>query len=452
MTHQTPKQFEETALRGLSIQDLEAPALARNLAWLLLVAVFFGLLVLIWMPWQQNVRGMGEVIAFSPLERRQEIESPIKGRLKAWYVQEGSQVKKGDLMVVVQDNDPEYVSRLQRQRETLVNQISFNQSKVMAYELRVQDYAVALSATTASAQAKLESTRAKMDLEQRELQASEAGLLTARLNLERENALQEKGLSSQRSNELATLTYQKNLADVNKAKAKITSASFDIKQAQADKNKAEASSRAQINSAQASLEESRASLEKSHAELLKLETSLARQATQEVRAPRDGTILKLHTFSESVFVKEGEKLATLVPDTQERAVELYMNGNDVPLITAGREVRLQFEGWPALQFSGWPSAAVGTFGGEVVLVDATDSKDGKFRIVVRPKNTQRSDQEASWPDSRFLRQGVKVKGWVLLDTVPVGYELWRQFNGFPPRMEQSSKKDLSDLIKRKSKK
>jgi hypothetical protein len=36
-----------------------------------------------------------------------------------------------------------------------------------------------------------------------------------------------------------------------------------------------------------------------------------------------------------------------------------------------------------------------------------------------------------WPDARFLRQGVKTKGWVLLNVVPLGFEVWRQFNGFP---------------------
>jgi hypothetical protein len=27
-----------------------------------------------------------------------------------------------------------------------------------------------------------------------------------------------------------------------------------------------------------------------------------------------------------------------------------------------------------------------------------------------------------------------VSGWILLDRVRLGYELWRQFNGFPPRL------------------
>ena len=36
------------------------------------------------------------------------------------------------------------------------------------------------------------------------------------------------------------------------------------------------------------------------------------------------------------------------------------------------------------------------------------------------------------PDQRFVRFGSKARGWVLLDTVSVGYEIWRQLNNFPP--------------------
>jgi len=127
-----------------------------------------------------------------------------------------------------------------------------------------------------------------------------------------------------------------------------------------------------------------------------------------------------------VFVKAGTVLAVLVPDTEVRAVELYVSGNDLPLLAIGRPVRLQFEGWPAVQFSGWPSVAVGTFGGTVGVIDASDDGTGNFRILVFP------DSGMSWPSGLYLRQGVRVVGWVLLDSVRLGWELWRQFNGFPP--------------------
>jgi hypothetical protein len=41
-------------------------------------------------------------------------------------------------------------------------------------------------------------------------------------------------------------------------------------------------------------------------------------------------------------------------------------------------------------------------------------------------------EDEPWPSGAFLRQGVRVNGWVFLDRVKLGYELWRRFNGFPP--------------------
>jgi hypothetical protein len=128
-------------------------------------------------------------------------------------------------------------------------------------------------------------------------------------------------------------------------------------------------------------------------------------------------------------VKAGDGLLVIVPDTEDRAVELWIAGNDMPLLSDGRPVRLQFEGWPAVQFTGWPSVAVGTFGGHVALIDSTDDGSGRFRILVRP------DTNEPWPTGLYLRQGVRVNGWVLLDSVKLGYELWRRFNGFPPTVK-----------------
>ena len=109
------------------------------------------------------------------------------------------------------------------------------------------------------------------------------------------------------------------------------------------------------------------------------------------------------------------------------------------VISYGSPVRLQFEGWPALQLVGWPSIAVGTFGGEVMLIDPTDNGQGKFRILVGPKpDVVTRDGKAveirDWPENQWLRQGIRANGWVLLQEVPLWFEIWRQVNGFPPAL------------------
>ena len=137
-------------------------------------------------------------------------------------------------------------------------------------------------------------------------------------------------------------------------------------------------------------------------------------------------------------VKEGDQLFVIVPETSELAVELCVSGNDMPLIKEGDNVRLQFEGWPAVQFVGWPSVAVGTFGGKVNRVFPTDDAKGNFRVLVSPHKT--TDTDSEWPDDRYLRQGVRANGWVLLKQVPLGYEVWRQLNGFPPTVADEQPK------------
>jgi hypothetical protein len=80
-----------------------------------------------------------------------------------------------------------------------------------------------------------------------------------------------------------------------------------------------------------------------------------------------------------------------------------------------------------VQFAaGWPSAAVGTFGGRIAAVDGADNGKGKFRVIIRPLDAE------PWPSDMFLRQGARTNGWVLLNEVSLGYEIWRQLNGFPP--------------------
>jgi hypothetical protein len=46
----------------------------------------------------------------------------------------------------------------------------------------------------------------------------------------------------------------------------------------------------------------------------------------------------------------------------------------------------------------------------------------------------------TWPDQQMLRQGNQAIGWVFLNRVPLGYEIWRRLNGFPPVLAPGGKK------------
>ena len=78
--------------------------------------------VVLFLPWQQNVRGDGEVTALRPQDRPQTVPALIAGRIEAWNVAEGQYVTTGTRLVEISEVDekfldPALVERLAEQVE-----------------------------------------------------------------------------------------------------------------------------------------------------------------------------------------------------------------------------------------------------------------------------------------------------------------------------------------------
>lgn len=337
---ETPTFLTENPAYQLPVlSEVKLPRASRAAGRILLILLVLFIGFLIFTPWIQTAFGLGSITALDPAERTQPIHSLVKGRIKQWYVHDGSKVRKGDPIVELVDNDMQLMTRLQSERDAVAH--------------------------------KRDTLRLAME--------------TAQLNYERQNALSEQGLAARKEYEQAKIRWK----------------------------------------------ELKASYAQASADLNKIEVQLSRQGSQTVYAPRDGFIMHITAGGIATQVKEGDILATFVPENVTRAVELYVNGLDAPLVYPGRKVRLVFEGWPTVQFSGWPAVAIGTFSGDVISVDASVSPNGKFRVLVG------ENKNDPWPDAHFLRMGAQAKGWVLLNEVPLGFELWRKMNNFPPVYDQS---------------
>jgi len=150
-----------------------------------------------------------------------------------------------------------------------------------------------------------------------------------------------------------------------------------------------------------------------------------------ITAPQDGYITKAIQVGLGETIKEGEKIVSIMPANSKLAVEMYIRPIDLPLVQKGEHVRIQFDGWPAIVFSGWPNTSYGTYGGTVVAIDNFISDNGLYRVLVAP-----DPKDHPWPDA--LRVGAGSNSMLLLNDVPVWYELWRQINGFPPDFYKSS--------------
>lgn len=404
-----------------------AQLLARILGVLLIAVIA----ILTFTPWVQTSVGHGRVVAYAPLERQQEIEAPINGRIVKWYVREGSSVKQGDPVVDISDNDPEIMTRLREERTAVSSRIDAIRNRADAIQGRIEMLKASRENAISAAKSRVGMATQRRKAAAQALEAAKAGERVSKANIDRQRELEAKGLASRRALELAELDYARASTDVDRAMASLQAAESEVLAIRADLLKVETDASASIEDATASMASARSDEQSAKAELARLDVRLSRQSAQAVVAPRDGVILRLIANQATEQVKAGDALAVIVPNTEDRAVELWIDGNDVPLVSEGRKVRLQFEGWPAIQFSGWPSVAVGTFGGEVALVDATDDGYGRFRVVIVP------DGQEPWPGSPYLRQGGRANGWIMLNEVRLGWELWRQFNGFPPSVPMS---------------
>lgn len=416
----------------LGLHSIAVPRAQRILSRVLLALLLTLALALTITPWQQNVTGSGRVIAFRPDERPQNIEAPVEGRITKWYVVEGSKVKKGDPIVDLSDNDPDILERMKLEREATAGVITAGQRRVQSTEDRIRGLEETLKTGVAAAQARVQMGADRVTAAEQSLEAAKSGLMTAKLQIDRQKGLSARGLTSTRNVELAELDWQQKTAEVERSTASLSAARNERISLEAELLRVTADSQSRIDEGWALQASAQSDVAKGRAELTKVDVRVARQSTQRIFAPADGTVFRVEARQSGDLLKPGDVLGVLVPQTGNKVVELFMNGNDVPLISVGRHVRLQFEGWPALQFSGWPSIAVGTFGGRVALVDATDNGKGMFRVLVEP-----DPNEDTWPGPNYLRQGVRANGWILLNQVPLGYEFWRQFNGFPPVIAQA---------------
>jgi len=404
-------------------------------AWLFVLLPIFSL----FLPWQQNINGKGYISAYAPAGRQQTIQSPVSGRIEQWYVKEGSKVKKGDLLLEVSDIDPQLPERLQQQREVTQAKLAAKQQEFEAYQIQIERLETVRDMKVTTAQYKLDMAGQKMRSAGESLASARARYDTAQQQQQRLQRLLNEGLVSQRDFELAERDAIIAGRSLNSAQATLQSTQAGKNGAEADINQFRADAQAKIDSTIATLNKISSELEDIRNSLVSNDVNIARQSTQWINAPQNGAVLRLLKNPQGDIIKQGDPLLVLVPDTSDRAVEVWVSGNDAPLILPGHHARLMFEGWPAVQFVGWPEVAVGTFGGTVAFVDASDNGKGKFRVLIVP-----DESDHLWPSSRFLRQGGQVKAWILLEEVSIGFEIWRQLNGFPPMLTpEHPNQDLS---------
>jgi multidrug resistance efflux pump len=408
-----------------------ARSLANITFYLLLLFVFAGIFV----PWQQTSRCEGMVTARNPNERRQVFLSAAKGVIK-WQkdqLQEGSLVEQGEKLMEIETLAKDQLELTRLQEKTVRDKIAYLESQLSFARTQVTDSIESGDKQITSAQSEIAGAYAKWKSAEASTDAQENKAKQAQVNVQTIQPL--RGITVSELEYMQAKTEEEIESNNLKKAREAESEAFHEKVAKEellDSKRREIAIK--INQSEQKVQEFRGKIAEASKELQDVIVKIGELERTQVLSPNTGSVQSiLGQVGKNVDI--GEPLFEIIPETDYLWVELSVRGMDQPLIKVGDKVRLQFDGWPAIQFVGWPSAARGTFGGIVIAINPADDGKGNFKVFVGPDPSDPIQER--WPDRRYLKQGVRANAWIIMDSVPLGFEIWRQLNGFPPARENA---------------
>jgi multidrug efflux pump subunit AcrA (membrane-fusion protein) len=102
---------------------MKPPRVMRVVAWMIALSIPAIVAFLFLVPWVQTAPGRGSVTALDPHDRVQQITALVPGRVEKWYVNDGQEVKAGDPIAQIVDNDPDVLTRMAAERAQVLAQI-----------------------------------------------------------------------------------------------------------------------------------------------------------------------------------------------------------------------------------------------------------------------------------------------------------------------------------------
>jgi len=405
----------------------------------LLFGILIALIIILCLPWTQNVSGNGRLTSLRPDQRPQSIQTVIPGKIEEWYVKEGDHVMVGDTIMRISEIkddyfDPNLLVNVEDQIKSKESSVSGYMQKVEALDRQIDALNEGAKLKRSQQELKIKQSILKVQSDSMEFSVATSNAVIAKDQYERFKSLYEKGLKSETELEQREVAYQNARSKQVESENKLLIARQELTNVRTELNTISQDYRDKVSKAESDKFSTMSMLYDTEAQVTKLQSQYAgysqRSGFYFITSPAEGFITRAIQTGVGETIKEGEEIVTLMPANYQLAVELMVKPIDYPLLSKGQKVRFIFDGWPAFVFSGWPGASSGTYGGLVVAIDNFTNEKGEYRILVAP-----DPNDVAWPPG--IRVGAGARGIALLNNVPLGYELWRQFNGFPPNYYQA---------------
>jgi membrane fusion protein, adhesin transport system len=403
-------------------------------------------LILLFLPWTQNVTSRGTVTSLHPEQRPQTLHSVIAGRIERWFVKEGQFVKKGDTILQISEIkddyfDPKLLERTDQQLSVKEKSVTSYFDKVNSLDKQIDALATTKDLKLDQAKNYLKQAKLKVNSDSIELEAAKVNNQVAIQQFERLEKLYKDGLKSLTELETRKLKLQETQAKLISCENKLLQSKNEFINAEIELTSIENQFIEKLSKAESEKFSALSNMYDAEQSVIKMQNQYSnysfRKGLYFLTAPQDGYITKALRTGLGEILKEGEELVSIMPAKYELAVEMYVMPMDLPLLKKEQHVRFRFDGWPGIVFSGWPEVSYGTFGGKVVAIDNFISDNGLYRILVAP-----DENSPEWPSG--LRVGSGAICMALLNDVPIWYELWRNINGFPPDYYYGKKKSTEN--------
>ena len=413
------------------------------------------LCIILFLPWTQNITTYGEITTLKQESRLQKLYAPIAGKIIKWYVKEGDYVKKNDTILILSEIkteylDPNLISRTETQLKAKNNSIYFYKEKISTTAMQIANLKESKKFKIEQLRNKLIQTNNKLLGEKAELSAIENEYNLYKNQYERQLKMFEQGLVSQTQLQQRNMQFQNATAKKISSENKIAQTNQELINIKIEQNGVEQDYTEKINKIEGDKFQYLSQIATTEGDIAKLENSISNYSIRNnmyvITAPQDGQIIQAAKSGIGEILKDGDIISSIVPLRLDYCVETHVKPIDLPLLNLGQKVTLTFDGYPVIVFSGWPENSYGTFLGKIVVIENTISKNGLYKILIAEDSTKKK-----WPPS--IRLGVGANGFIILNNVPIWYEIWRNINGFPMNFYKNDKdKDYDKTHKYKSEK
>jgi HlyD family secretion protein len=264
-----------------------------------------------------------DLVLVGTVDANQIVVSPqIQGRILKLLVEEGTQVKQGDLIALL---DP---SELEAEERAAAATIASMRSQVSANEYTRQSTKGSTSSDVENSQAKLAAARAQ-------LAQAEATLTRIESDSRRTIGLAQAGVASDQDRVQAEMNLKAQQASVQSLREQVTAAQADLKAAAARTNQATA--------AQSTVESTRAQVQNARAQMNEAEVRLG---YTKIYAPVTGTVL-VRAAREGEVVNAGQAIVTIV-DFSDTWVFAAMPETDADHLGIGDTLKVRLPGGTVL--------------------------------------------------------------------------------------------------------